>query len=46
MYVGHVSIGLPVMPGSGDGDPDAIAERWFQLTQARDRFETTIGFTA
>jgi hypothetical protein len=43
-YVGHVSIGLAIMPGSGEGDPDAIAERWFQLAQARDTFETTIGF--
>jgi short-subunit dehydrogenase len=44
VYVGHVSIGLPIIPGSGDGDPDAIAERWFQLAQARDTFEVTIGF--
>jgi NAD(P)-dependent dehydrogenase (short-subunit alcohol dehydrogenase family) len=44
MYVGHVSIGLPIIPGSGEGDPDAIAERWFQLAQARDTFEVTIGF--
>ena len=27
VYVGHVSIGLPIMPGSGEGDPDAIAAR-------------------
>jgi short-subunit dehydrogenase len=44
VYVGHVSIGLPIIPGSGEGDPDAIAERWFQLAQARDTFEATIGF--
>jgi short-subunit dehydrogenase len=44
VYVGHVSIGLPIMPGSGEGDPDAIAERWFRLAQARDTFEVTIGF--
>jgi NAD(P)-dependent dehydrogenase (short-subunit alcohol dehydrogenase family) len=44
VYVGHVSIGLPIIPGSGEGDPDAIAERWFQLAQARDTFEVTIGF--
>ena len=44
VYVGHVSIGLPIMPGSGEGDPDAIAERWFQLARARDTFEATIGF--
>jgi NAD(P)-dependent dehydrogenase (short-subunit alcohol dehydrogenase family) len=44
IYVGHVSIGLPIMPGAGDGDPDAIAARWYQLAQSRDTFETTIGF--
>ena len=44
VYVGHVSIGLPIIPGSGQGDPDAIAERWFQLARARDIFEATIGF--
>lgn len=44
VYVGHVCIGLPIVPGSGEGDPDAIAERWFQLAQARDTFEVTIGF--
>lgn len=44
VYVGHMSIGLPIMPGSGEGDPDAIAERWFRLALARDTFETTIGF--
>jgi hypothetical protein len=43
VYVGHVSIGLPIMPGSGEGDPDAIAERWFRLAQERDTFEVTIG---
>ncbi|WP_103962462.1 SDR family NAD(P)-dependent oxidoreductase [Nonomuraea solani] len=44
VYVGHVSVGLPIVPGGGEGDPDAIAERWYQLAQARDTFETTIGF--
>jgi NAD(P)-dependent dehydrogenase (short-subunit alcohol dehydrogenase family) len=44
VYVGHVSIGLPIRPGPGEGDPDAIAERWFQLARARDTFEATIGF--
>ncbi|MBB4796171.1 NAD(P)-dependent dehydrogenase (short-subunit alcohol dehydrogenase family) [Streptomyces nodosus] len=44
VYVGHLSIGLPIVPGSGDGDPDAIAERWFQLAQTRDTFEATVGF--
>ena len=44
VYVGHVSVGLPIIPGSGDGDPDSTAERWFQLAQARDTFEVTVGF--
>ncbi|MGO4648087.1 hypothetical protein AB4305_24450 [Nocardia sp. 2YAB30] len=43
VYVGHLSIGLPIVPGSGEGDPDALAERWYRLAQARDTFETTVG---
>ncbi|WP_430332503.1 SDR family NAD(P)-dependent oxidoreductase [Rhodococcus sp. ACT016] len=44
VYVGHVSVGLPIVRGSGDGDPDAIADRWYRLATDRDGFETTIGF--
>ncbi|MFD5747248.1 SDR family NAD(P)-dependent oxidoreductase [Streptomyces sp. NPDC127033] len=44
VYVGHLSIGLPILPGSGDGDPDTLADRWYRLAQARDTFETTVGF--
>ncbi|MGO4747737.1 SDR family NAD(P)-dependent oxidoreductase [Streptomyces sp. 2MCAF27] len=44
VWVGHLSIGVPIVPGSGDGDPDALADRWFQLARARDPFETTVGF--
>ncbi|MEV1176516.1 SDR family NAD(P)-dependent oxidoreductase [Nonomuraea sp. NPDC049784] len=44
VYVGHVCVGVPIVPGGGEGDSDAIAERWYQLAQARDTFETTIGF--
>ncbi|MFD8221752.1 SDR family NAD(P)-dependent oxidoreductase [Streptomyces sp. NPDC059697] len=44
IYVGHLSIGLPIVPGSGEGDPDALADRWYQLAVARDAFETTVGF--
>ncbi|MET7334737.1 SDR family oxidoreductase [Nonomuraea sp. NPDC005650] len=44
VYVGHVSVGVAIVPGGGEGDPDALAERWYQLAQARDTFETTIGF--
>ncbi|MFD7205769.1 SDR family NAD(P)-dependent oxidoreductase [Streptomyces sp. NPDC059893] len=44
VYVGHLSIGVPIIPGSGEGDPHALAERWFQLARVRDTFETTVGF--
>jgi hypothetical protein len=44
VYVGHLSIGVPIVPGSGEGDPDALADLWYQLAQARDTFETTVGF--
>ncbi|TDC67783.1 SDR family NAD(P)-dependent oxidoreductase [Streptomyces hainanensis] len=43
VYVGHLSIGVPIVPGAGDGDPDAIADRWYRLARTRDTFETTIG---
>lgn len=39
-----VMVGGPLGEGGDYGDPDAIAERWFQLAQARDTFEATIGF--
>ncbi|MFD4700391.1 SDR family NAD(P)-dependent oxidoreductase [Streptomyces niveus] len=44
VYVGHLSIGLPIVPGSGEGDPDALADRWYQLVQEGRTFETTVGF--
>ncbi|MEU5644346.1 SDR family NAD(P)-dependent oxidoreductase [Streptomyces milbemycinicus] len=44
VYVGHISVGVPILPGTGEGDPDAIADRWYRLTRTRDAFETTIGF--
>ncbi|MFD0162937.1 SDR family NAD(P)-dependent oxidoreductase [Streptomyces decoyicus] len=44
VYVGHLSIGVPIVPGTGAGDPDALADRWYQLAQARDAFEVTVGF--
>ncbi|MFE2999059.1 SDR family NAD(P)-dependent oxidoreductase [Nocardia sp. NPDC059246] len=43
VYVGHLCIGLPIVPGSAEGDPDALADRWYQLTQVRDTFESTVG---
>ncbi|MER5988782.1 SDR family NAD(P)-dependent oxidoreductase [Streptomyces sp. NPDC001787] len=44
VYVGHLSIGVPIVPGTGAGDPDALAERWYQLFRARDVFGATVGF--
>ena len=43
VYVGHLSIGVPIVPGSGEGDPDALADRWYRLAQAGGTFETTVG---
>ncbi|MEU1307114.1 hypothetical protein [Streptomyces shenzhenensis] len=44
VWVGHLSIGAPIVPGTGEGDPDALADRWYQLYQNRNSFETTVGF--
>ncbi|NNN30605.1 SDR family oxidoreductase [Streptomyces sp. S3(2020)] len=44
VWVGHLSIGLPIVPGTGEGDPDVLADRWYQLARDRDSFETTVGF--
>jgi short-subunit dehydrogenase len=44
VFVGRVAIGKAIVPGSGEGDPDSIAERCYQFAQARDTFEITIGF--
>ncbi|MFF0290937.1 SDR family NAD(P)-dependent oxidoreductase [Streptomyces sp. NPDC005262] len=43
VYVGHLCIGVPIIPGSGEGDPNALADRWYQLAQERGTFETTVG---
>ncbi|MFL5995813.1 MAG: hypothetical protein ACJ736_16175 [Streptomyces sp.] len=43
IWTGHVAIGLQVGPGLGDGNPSALAERRYQLAQARDTFESTVG---
>ncbi|MFJ7082146.1 SDR family NAD(P)-dependent oxidoreductase [Streptomyces griseus] len=44
VYVGHLSIGVPIIPGSGEGDPAALADRWYRLFRERDVFEATVGF--
>ncbi|MFE3142635.1 SDR family NAD(P)-dependent oxidoreductase [Streptomyces scopuliridis] len=43
VYVGHLSISVPIVPGSGEGDPDALADRWYRLARARGTFEATVG---
>lgn len=44
VYVGHLSIGVPIIPGSGEGDPDALADRWYRLVRDGGTFEDTVGF--
>ncbi|WP_460062218.1 hypothetical protein [Streptomyces sp. YKOK-I1] len=44
VHVGHLSIGVPIIPGSGEGDPGGLADRWHRLAQERRTFETTVGF--
>ncbi|ROO88786.1 short subunit dehydrogenase [Actinocorallia herbida] len=44
VYVGHLCVGVAIVPGGGEGDPDALADRWYRLFQARDAFEATVGF--
>ncbi|MEU8101369.1 SDR family NAD(P)-dependent oxidoreductase [Streptomyces rubiginosohelvolus] len=44
VYVGHLSVGVPIIPGSGEGDPAALADRWYRLFRDRDVFEATVGF--
>ncbi|MFE2493024.1 hypothetical protein ACFXKS_05670 [Streptomyces scopuliridis] len=43
VYVGHLSISVPIVPGSGEGVPGALADRWYRLAQARGTFEATVG---
>ncbi|MFF1398991.1 SDR family NAD(P)-dependent oxidoreductase [Streptomyces sp. NPDC058287] len=43
VYVGHLCIGVPIISGTGEGDPDALADRWYRLGRERDTFETTVG---
>lgn len=38
IYVGHLSIGAFIQAGT-DGDPDLIAEAWYNLYEKKDHFE-------
>ncbi|GAB6926604.1 hypothetical protein JCM10914A_05870 [Paenibacillus sp. JCM 10914] len=40
IYVGHLSIGTFIKVGT-DGDPDLIAEAWYDLYDKKNRFEET-----
>ena len=43
IYAGHLAIDLFIEPGRGEADPDAIAERFFELYERRDHAELKIG---
>ncbi|ADB29376.1 short-chain dehydrogenase/reductase SDR [Kribbella flavida DSM 17836] len=43
VYVGTLTIATGVVPGSPDGDPDLIGERYYELARRRDHFEQTVG---
>jgi NAD(P)-dependent dehydrogenase (short-subunit alcohol dehydrogenase family) len=43
IYVAHVAIDLLIKPGAGEADPDALAERFYDLYKLRDRAELKIG---
>jgi len=40
IFVGHLSIGTFIQPGTA-GDPDIIAEAWYDMYEKKDRFEET-----
>jgi NAD(P)-dependent dehydrogenase (short-subunit alcohol dehydrogenase family) len=43
IYVAHVAIDLFIQPGAGEADPDALAKRFYELYQRRDRPELKVG---
>lgn len=38
VFVGHLSIGTMIQAGTA-GDPDVIADAWYNLYEKKDRFE-------
>lgn len=38
VFIGHLSIGAMIQPGT-EGDPDLIAEAWYNLYEKNDHFE-------
>ena len=43
IYAAHVAIDLLIQPGGGEADPDALAERFFELYERRDQAEIKVG---
>jgi NAD(P)-dependent dehydrogenase (short-subunit alcohol dehydrogenase family) len=43
IYVAHVALDLFIQPGAGEADPDALAERFYELYGRRDRPELKVG---
>jgi NADP-dependent 3-hydroxy acid dehydrogenase YdfG len=43
VFVGHVALDLFIEPGAGEADPDALAERYFDLYERRDQPEIKVG---
>lgn len=39
IYVGHLAIGVMIQPGQ-EGDPDTIADVWYNMYDKQDQFET------
>jgi NADP-dependent 3-hydroxy acid dehydrogenase YdfG len=43
IFVAHVALDLFIEPGAGEADPDALADRFFELYERRDRPEIKVG---
>ncbi|NUW34348.1 SDR family NAD(P)-dependent oxidoreductase [Nonomuraea sp. SMC257] len=43
VHVGTVTIATGVVPGGGEGDPDAIGARYLRMHEERDRVEEVVG---
>jgi short-subunit dehydrogenase len=43
VYAGTLTIAVPVGPGAGEGDPDKLAARYYDMYVKRDRIEEVVG---
>lgn len=43
IFVAHVALDLFIEPGAGEADPDALADRYFELYERRDQPEIKVG---